>query len=369
MVGLKSLSTVLLCGTAFFSFTGERCQSVVIPYTSVKSGDAEVLYGGYGSDLAYDAADSTYWLLTDRGPNVDGPTKESKVFLNPGFNPHIGVFKLQGDSLVRVRTVRLCEADGTPFTGLPERIGDGTTGEFAFDMSGHSLDGNRRGIDPEGLALDTDGTFWVSDEYGPYLMHFSKDGRLLRKLSPLNGGLPGRYAQRCPNRGLEGLCMRKSTGAIYGMLQSPLQGSKERVLPLFEMDRSGQVRDFDYPLSEEAQGVSAICALGDSSLLVLERDGKFPKDGKGFKRIFKVDIPACGAGLLKKRLVVDVLAACPGYDYDKIEGMAVVEDSVICISNDDDFGVTTENQRVVTKLKPDGTPDHSTLTFIPVANL
>ena len=97
MVGLKSLSTVLLCGTAFFSFTGERCQSVVIPYTSVKSGDAEVLYGGYGSDLAYDAADSTYWLLTDRGPNVDGPTKESKVFLNPGFNPHIGVFKLQGD--------------------------------------------------------------------------------------------------------------------------------------------------------------------------------------------------------------------------------------------------------------------------------
>ena len=267
-----------------------------------------MLYGGYGSDLAYDAADSTYWLLTDRGPNVDGPAKESKVFPNPGFNPHIGVFKLRSDSLVRVRTVRLCDADGTPFTGLPERAGDGTTGEFAFDMSGRPLDGDRRGIDPEGLALDADGTFWVSDEYGPYLMHFSKDGRLLRKLSPFDGGLPERYARRRPNRGLEGLCMRKSTGAIYGMLQSPLRGSKERVLPLFEMDRDGQVRDFDYPLSDEAQGVSAICALGDSSLLVLERDGKFPKGGKGFKRIFKVDIPAKGAGLLKKRLVVDVLA-------------------------------------------------------------
>ncbi|MDP9766334.1 esterase-like activity of phytase family protein [Deinococcus enclensis] len=34
-------------------------------------------------------------------------------------------------------------------------------------------------FDPEGFAFAPDGTLWVGDEFGPYLLHFSADGRLL----------------------------------------------------------------------------------------------------------------------------------------------------------------------------------------------
>lgn len=34
-------------------------------------------------------------------------------------------------------------------------------------------------MDPEGLVLDkSDGGFWVSDEYGPYIYKFNKGGKM-----------------------------------------------------------------------------------------------------------------------------------------------------------------------------------------------
>jgi hypothetical protein len=33
-----------------------------------------------------------------------------------------------------------------------------------------------------------DGTFYVSDEYGPFITHFNRNGRQISRLSPLDGG-------------------------------------------------------------------------------------------------------------------------------------------------------------------------------------
>jgi len=40
------------------------------------------------------------------------------------------------------------------------------------------------GYDSEGLVALPDGTFWVSDEYGPYLTHFDANGYELGRLTP-----------------------------------------------------------------------------------------------------------------------------------------------------------------------------------------
>ena len=41
----------------------------------------KVYNGGYGSSLVQDPQDkSVFYMLTDRGPNIDGPVKDSKVF-------------------------------------------------------------------------------------------------------------------------------------------------------------------------------------------------------------------------------------------------------------------------------------------------
>ncbi|MFD1732022.1 glycerophosphodiester phosphodiesterase family protein [Deinococcus malanensis] len=47
-------------------------------------------------------------------------------------------------------------------------------------------------FDVEGFAIAPDGTLWVGDEFGPYLLHFSADGRLLEAPigTPNLAGLP-----------------------------------------------------------------------------------------------------------------------------------------------------------------------------------
>ena len=35
------------------------------------------------------------------------------------------------------------------------------------------------GLDSEGLAALNDGTFWVSDEYGPHIVHYDANGKKL----------------------------------------------------------------------------------------------------------------------------------------------------------------------------------------------
>jgi hypothetical protein len=44
--------------------------------------------------------------------------------------------------------------------------------------------------DPEGLALNKDGTFWMSDEYGPYIYLLSKKGKVLQTIVPPDAIIP-----------------------------------------------------------------------------------------------------------------------------------------------------------------------------------
>src|SRR5699024_1972609 len=123
------------CGAALPASLPERAE---VPFEEVypETGGVPVVIGGYGAAVGDDAADSWFWLLTDRGPNVDGPTPESKVFVLPAFAPRVGKFRLSGDSLVAVGTVLLRDAAGRPFCGLPPAGGDGSTGEVGYDLAG-----------------------------------------------------------------------------------------------------------------------------------------------------------------------------------------------------------------------------------------
>lgn len=45
-------------------------------------------------------------------------------------------------------------------------------------------------IDSEGLVFMSDGTFWVSDEYGPYVYHFGSGGKMKYAIRPPNAYIP-----------------------------------------------------------------------------------------------------------------------------------------------------------------------------------
>ena len=70
-------------------------------------------------------------------------------------------------------------------------------------------------IDPESMQRGHHGDLWVGDEFGPWILHFDADGRLLDApfalpdlRSPANPYLDGAAVQRQPNsRGFEAMAM------------------------------------------------------------------------------------------------------------------------------------------------------------------
>ena len=334
---------------------------------------------GFGSALAYAGEDSDGSLLflglTDRGPNADGPMVErdgrkmpAKYFPSPAFNPEVGVIRLKDGKAEVVRTIPLKNADGSPVTGLPIPQGIGSTGEAALDDANKLLGYDENGLDPEGLAIARDGSMWISDEYGPFLCHFSKDGVLMDKLAP-GSGVPEIFKHRTPNRGAEGVSLMPD-GRLAFMEQSILnlrRGGKSsaktasfcRIALIDPLTHA--VKTVGYPVNEDYKKpgdakLGDILALSGHEFLVIEQ-GK-DKDGRMQNRIYRVDASkaddltsamkdglepeffkdAGGFRLARKTLLVDLRAL--GWDIEKAEGLAMLPDrKTLVVTNDNDFGL------------------------------
>jgi len=343
--------------------------------------------GGFGSALAPDPrAPGYFYLLTDRGPNADSLDPEKKVFPVPAFTPQIGRFRLEGDKLVLLKVIELRNAKGKKITGLPNPA-NGNTGEVAVDLDGKPLGTDPDGLDSEGLVAMKDGSFWISDEYGPWLVHVNAKGRTIERIGPFGGkkSLPRVLALRRPNRGMEALTMTPEGRLLVGLMQNPVDNpdvsirktSKLNRLVIYD-PRSGATRQYAYLMEGVNSVVSEIAAVTETSFIVSERDQLFPGDPKApakLKRIYRIDLagatelsdPEDGpqgrlvngktleqlsdgelgtAGIMPvaKELVVDLLALPGGYPHDKSEGLAVISDTLIAVSNDDDFGIVPDGK-------------------------
>ena len=347
----------------------------------------KVYGGGYGSALATDPrAPGYFYLLTDRGPNTDSNEADKKVFPLPRYAPQIGRFRLQGDKLVLVKVIEIRNAKGKKITGLPNPA-HGSTGEIAVDIQGRALRADPDGLDSEGLVALKDGTFWISDEYGPWLVHVGAKGKIMERIGPFPGAksLPKVLALRRPNRGMEGLTVTPDGKTLVGLMQSPLDnpdaGARKtaRLNRLLTFDpKTGASKQYAYLLDATSTAVSDIAAVTDHTFIVIERDPLFPGDPKSpskMKRIYKIDIaqatdlsdPADGpngkqvngktleqlsdaelkdAGIVPvtKEVVADLMALPGGFPHDKAEGLAVISDTLIAVSNDDDFGIVPDGK-------------------------
>ena len=154
-------------------------------------------------------------------------------------------------------TILFTSPDGTPTTGLDADI----TGSISFPgfpilpvatysgdgFGGAGPGGKRISIDSEGLVLDKDGGFWVSDEYGPYIYKFSANGKMEQAIMPPDAYIPHRNGTvsfsadsppiynlnetiipedtetgRDNNQGLEGLTVSADGGTLWALMQSAL---------------------------------------------------------------------------------------------------------------------------------------------------
>ena len=332
---------------------------------------------GHGSALALKRINEDgsieFYGLSDRGPNADGPmilnnpNKSGKIFPAPKFVPEIGVIKFVSGKAMVTEKIALRAGDCQKITGLPVIPGTtGATGETALDDLMKVLPYDVNGMDPEGLAIDKEGNFWISDEYGPFVAKFSPEGKLLKKMMP-GQGLPDILKYRTPNRGMEGLTITPSGKYLWGAMQSVLDiegqtGKTGQFTRLVRIDiATGVTQMFAYPINSNYKNASGakigdVYALNDGELLLIEQGAD--RNGVMTNQIFKVSIgeatdlsnfkingleaefavDTSALQMAEKELLVDLRQQ--GWKIEKAEGITLLPDrKTIVVINDNDFGL------------------------------
>lgn len=378
-----------------------------------KTTDAVIQHGGFGSDAFVDPKNNRrFYAITDRGPNADGPNANSKVFPVPDFTPSIGHFEIEASGKIKtLAIIPLKRPDGSLLTGLPNPQGMGSTGEVALDLQGKVLTPDPYGLDSEGLVVDKNGDFWVSDEYGPHIVHFNSKGIEQERISPIGiqsqgRKLPAVLATRTPNRGMEGLSITPDGNTLVGIMQSTLSNpSKNEVqnktltrIVTFDL-KTGASKQYLYRQNGNHFSNSAIIALGKNRFLIDERDGLFLGSGKtAQKSVYLIDLSdatdvsgdvnapngllvngktleqnswdelaQAGIKPAEKTLLIDLVKQYH-YPHDKFEGMWLIDSSHLAVINDDDFGIINQAGKLVNKVLPHtGKVDANTVYIYPIS--
>jgi hypothetical protein len=326
---------------------------------TLETGTPHNAFGGF-SAIEYSGEKNRYWLLPDRGP-ADGASSFLCRFHE--IDLMIGVGK-GSPTLELVATHLLRSKEGDGFSGSLEMM-------KSWDGHGHPPS-----LDPEGIRRLDKSILAVSDEYGPTIDVFDRNGTILESIPiPEHFRLtdhlqPPRTRGTFPNRGMEGLAVTTSGRVLIAAMQGPLvqDGRIEknkclgiRTRWLVHDRHTGKAKEWLYTLDDESTGVSEVLAVDDNRFLVLERDSKAGSVAK-VKRIYLADASHAsdvsevsslrdelpeGTQALGKRLLVDLMHSEYGLSGDstpeKPEGLTwgpPLPDGarllVVCFDNDFD---------------------------------
>lgn len=346
-----------------------------------------------------------FMTLTDRGPNseptsIPGIKRKIRYMLLPDFQ--LRWVKLETDfdkkKLKIIDEILLTDSLGHPLVGRPQSA---DSDETLVNLNGERLDTHLMGVDPEGLAQDSDGNIWMGEEYRPSLLKFNSKGRLLKRfipeksLSPQIMGqiqkkygrnvvlekLPAIYGKRKLNRGFEGITY--SNGKIYAFLQSSLEpdeGVHTLVTRLIEFDLKSETVTGEYLYPFHNKGVDKIGDLtrgnGPNEFWTIEQNSQVGK--KGFHRVtqFKLE-NALPSGVIPEKMEFSTLMKNNmllnaeqivsledvGYNFaEKVEGLTRISNNILIVVNDNDFGVQSTEGGTIDQIKVD--QSHKTILGI-----
>ncbi|MBT9458758.1 MAG: esterase-like activity of phytase family protein [Burkholderiaceae bacterium] len=329
---------------------------------------------GYFSDIYYDTNRKEWWGLSDRGPGggtMSYDTRVQRFTLDVNQNTGaISNFKI-------VETV-VFKSGLSSLNGLAPA--GTTTPGLAFD--------------PEGIVVNPHtGNLLVSDEYGPSVREFNRQGQLLRTFTTPANLVPrntttGTYygnddgtnnAGKRTNRGMEGLAISPDGKFAFGMLQSAMldegggNGAVNRIVK-YDMATGTAVAQYAYEMKRagQGQGISALVAINDHEFFVLERNNRGVGVGAAFatadKEVFRIDLNGAtdvtgidldsGAAytkVTKSAQILDLdantLAALGGKSPEKWEGLAIgpklANGSYLMLAGtDNDYSVTQDGAGV-----------------------
>lgn len=289
--------------------------------------------------------DGTYLAMPDNGY---GSKANSADYLL-GFYTMTPTFKTKGDgtttpgsvvnhSFVAFNDANALLANGAgvdllitaDFDSYRTGNGHGTNSGIAVDPSireGRLLTGYD--FDIESIARATDGSYWVGEEFGPYILHFDTNGTLIDEpvphpflKSPAHPSVlafPGTHTLAA-SRGFESLAFDHAKRYLYALTEAaPVVDSlravpgDERVVQLFQFDPlSKQYTGVSYKYRKEGDATGNAIVIGDLTSVGPNKFVLIERDDFGLtavvKRLYLVDLTVTDAdGILKKRLLVDLL--------------------------------------------------------------
>lgn len=322
--------------------------------------------------------DGSFWSLSDNGFGSKLNSSDAALML------HQLKFDWDKGTVDRLQTVFLSDPDRkAPFPIVLE----GSDTRFLTGAD----------FDVESIQPVVDG-FWVGEEFGPYLLKFTSDGKLTDVFETTVDGepvrspdhptltLPGNPTAKNPDfnlkrsGGYEGLAMSKDGSKLYGLLEGPrymADGSVEQAdgktaLRIVEFDVAGKAwtgRSWLYPLADGGEAIGDFNMIDAATALVIERDNGagvaakactdaakpqpdcFAKPSK-VKRVYKIEMNEGNVGKAVRKIgYIDLLnVADPDnkkrqgggdgfYDmpFVTIENVDVIDDSHIIVGNDNNL--------------------------------
>ncbi len=220
------------------------------------------------------AEDGSWFALTDNGFGSKANSPDAMLFFHrmaPDFAT---------GTVTRKETIFLHDPDHK----VPFRIAnEGTDSRYLTGAD----------FDPESLQ-SLDGTFWIGEEFGPYLLHVARDGAILDVIpTRLDGTVlagPDTPGVKVPaeagkdyrvqrSGGYEGMALQPDTGLLWAMLEKPLlvagggtEGDFLRVMTFDPAKKDWTGDSFKFRLSEGAPAIGDFNFIDATHALVIERD-------------------------------------------------------------------------------------------------
>lgn len=230
-------------------------------------------------------------------------------------------------------------------------------------------------FDPESLVVAPDGSLWIGEEFGPFLLHFGADGTLLEPPYPLavwenrylirtfrspqnpvllaRGAAPevAALAVVQDSGGFEGLAFNADGMRLLAMLEKVVLGDPYRTVRIFEFDLESRQFTGDvhlYRLSGDRHRIGELTHVAGSTYLVVERDDADGERAR-FKKVFRFDLERTQPiGVVEKTEIADLLhiedphrlaSEVGSFDFPFIttESVEVVDPWTLLIANDNNF--------------------------------
>ena len=349
------------------------------------------------------AGDDTWWTLTDNGfgareNSADYQLSIYRVAPNFGVGaPEVLETLVLSDPGRHVPWQIVCDRTGSPLPDLSINVMPAVPPPACGgDPAARLLTGFD--FDPESMQVGGDGTFWIGDEFGPFLLHVDAEGKLLEApiatpgiKAPQNPTLDvagGEEPNVATSRGFEGLAISPDRRTLYPLLEGAVGDDHPQDVMMLEFDirRRRWSKDVNVirlempgakvnltllrrtdgsiaypgavaPTGTGGQAHGEITAINRHQYLFLERDGN--GDGLAaprFKKLFLIDTRH---GDVTKHLLADLMAVPdPGrvggdgdyfrFPFVTIESVHAVDEHTVLVASDNNFPFSNGRSRSLT---------------------